>query len=120
MQIDHLVADAPCLAEVVGCHHDLRAGGVECADHGLDLASRARIQAGGWLVEKEHFRVQGPSARKRYALLLASREHARGPVRKVAETDAVERFERLRLALGARHAGELERIFDVRKGAPAQ
>jgi hypothetical protein len=41
-------------------------------------------------------------------------------MREVAQTDAVERFERLRFALGARHAGELECVFDVRESAPPQ
>ena len=75
VQVDHFVAQAPRLAEVVRGHHDLGARGVEGADDGLDLAGGTRIEARGGLVE-ENLRVQRPGARKRKALLLAAREHA--------------------------------------------
>ena len=96
----HLVAEAPRLAEVVRRHDDLGARGVERLDHGLDLARRARIEARGRLVEKQHLRMQRPGAREREALLLAAREHARRPVREVGEPDLAQRLQRERLALG--------------------
>src|SRR5688500_12926573 len=41
----HLVAQPARLAEVVGGHHDLGARGIEGADHRLDLARGAGIEA---------------------------------------------------------------------------
>ena len=80
MEIDHLVAEAARLAEVVRRHHDFGAGGVEGADDGLDLARRAGIEARGGLVEEQHLGMQRPGAREGKALLLAAGEHARRPI----------------------------------------
>ena len=92
MQVDHLVGKAARLAEVVRGHDDLRAGGVERADDVLDLVGGARIEARRRLVEEQHLRMQGPRARQRKALLLAAREHPRGPVLQVRKPDLLQRL----------------------------
>src|SRR5581483_6812126 len=94
VQEQHFVAQAPRLAEVVRGHHDLRPGGVERLDEGLDLARRAGVEVGGRLVEEEELRVQRPSARQREALLLAARQRARRLARGVREAHFAQRLVR--------------------------
>ena len=77
MQEQHFVAEPTRLAHVVRHHHDLRSRRVHRHDDALDLVGRAGIEARGRLVEEQHLRVERPRARKREALLLAAREHAR-------------------------------------------
>ena len=64
--------------------------------------------------------MQRPGAREGEALLLAAGEHARRPVREMAQADLVERGEGLRLALHHRDAGNGERIDHVRQRRAAQ
>ena len=109
VQVDHLIPQAPRLAEVVGGHHDLGPGAVEGADHGLDLARRGGVETRGGLVEEQHLGMQRPGARQREALLLAAGEDARRAVRDMAR-GPLRRAPRLRDALGIRRRGDVERV----------
>jgi hypothetical protein len=117
----HLVAEPPRLAEVVGRHDHLRSRRIERPDHALDLARRGRVEARGRLVEEQHLRVKRPRPRQRQALLLAAREHARRAVLEMRKPDALERFARDPLALAPADARELQRIRHVgERAAPEQ
>ena len=93
---------------------------VDRLDDPLHFGARARIEAGGGLVEEQHLRSQRPRAGEREPLLFAARQDARGTFRQIREADALERRACLLPALGAGNAGEAERVLDVRDRRSAQ
>src|SRR5258708_20248664 len=94
-----LVAQPPRLAEVVRRHDNFRSRRIEGLDHRFDLACRARVEAGGGLVEEQHLRVQRPGPRERQALLLAAGKHASRPAREVPKAHPSQPLPHQRRAL---------------------
>ena len=120
MQVDHLVAQAPSLAQAVRGHHDLGARRIKGAYHRFDLARRAGIQVRGGLVEEQHLGVQGPGTREREALLLTARQDARRALGKLREPHFCKGLARAPQTIGAADASDLERIDDIGQGSAPQ
>ena len=119
MQEQHLVAQAPRLAEVVRRHDDLGAGGVEGADQRLDLARRARDRGSPWARRETAPRAAAPRrARARGAA--ARRRRARAPAG--ARDGARPTSPALRMAtrVGIGDAGDLQRVAHVGERRAAQ
>jgi hypothetical protein len=78
---EHDVACEPAgLAEIVSRHYDLDAARGDARDDVLDRLGGEGIEAGGRLVEKQHFGIARQRAGQRQALLFATRKTAGGPV----------------------------------------
>ena len=86
----------------------------------LDGARRVGIKTRRGLVQKQDLRLERPGACQRKPLLLAPRQYARRTFRHIEQTHLGQRFENAPFRVNAMHAGERERITQVRFRRTAQ
>ena len=70
---DDVTGKSARFAQIVRRHDDLDAGGGDARDDVLDEFRLRGVEAGGRLVEEQHFGVAGQRAGERQALLFATR-----------------------------------------------
>src|SRR5437667_7965 len=92
MEQNDLAGEPSRLAEIVGRQHHLDAAPADGANDILDRLGGSGIETRGRLVEEQHGRVAGESAREREALLLAAGQSPRGSARRVLQSDQGQQF----------------------------
>ena len=85
MQECQIIAKPTGLTSVMGYKDNGNAFGMRLQNQLLDRLGGSRVQAGSWLIEKQHPGRAGQGPRHREPLLLANRQKPCGPARDIAE-----------------------------------
>jgi len=117
-QKHHITSEPPGLAKIVSRHNDFHAGACNPNDDLLDAFGRGRIEASGWLIQEQDFRVAGECAGKRQSLLLAARQSASRSTPEAAKPYLVKQMRDDSWVGWA--AGGRQRERDVRSNASPQ
>ena len=92
MEEDEVVAEPPCLPDIVRDQHDGDAAFMRLPYLPFDRVGRGRIEARRRLVQEQHPRFASQRAGDRQALLLASGQHARGLGGQTPQPCPLDRF----------------------------